>query len=676
MAEEKKEIKRSRGRPLKVEKEPIVDEAPERLSMTKKDETVTLDSLSQQYRSLFSQIMNLGGGSQVGLISPSFGALNLLNPFIQNQRLKQIYTQPSEHSKEEVLEALRHPADSEQILRSVSWEMTATQYLFYLLVRQSCDIPKYCYYKIPDYLGEIDNYKKDDFQDEDRLTDEWLEAFGVETTLKQKALEVAREGKSTYILRNSFCQDEKGKKHVNYATWQKLPSDWVKLTGVGENGFTASLNMMLFNTPGFSPIQYSDYIQKVWDAMTEQGLFNTDDFGNRTLNFDKAKNFSYSYNGQTFKPTIEVRRKSFSIEDTNNKNGKLKDVQTYMFWVILPQEICYTFASDTSHPWVVPTTTSLYSQLQNLLDYQALAGLIQSTPLIGILTAEADYIDNAQSGQNQTKISPDNLQSFMSLFNSITSTNVEAFFAPLKNFKLQTLPGATNSSDIVTKSIQDTVNQMGAGGTIITTEKPSIAQIKASNSLASEREHMVTLQFERVLNFILQNLLGLKYRWKIRLYGDVFNIESEKKYVKELVMGGDIALLPKLHGYERISSRDTQSLAQYIKSLDVYDLFRTLTDATNKNNSSNTTTQNDGSSVSVGRTKIDENEIESDATAQSIEQGDDISENKMIYNNHNDITKIQEERKCVICHQELESGENNICESCIEKYQIEIENEE
>ena len=76
-----------------------------------------------------------------------------------------------------------------------------------------------------------------------------------------------------------------------------------------------------------------------------------------------------------------------------------------MFWLRIPDDICFTFASDNSTPWVVPDTIGLLQKLQELSDYGKLAGLIASTPLTAVLTGEIESISSPRAGKNESRIS-------------------------------------------------------------------------------------------------------------------------------------------------------------------------------------------------------------------------------------------------------------------------------
>ena len=124
------------------------------------------------------------------------------------------------------------------------------------------------------------------------------------------------------------------------------------------------------------------------------------------------------------------------------------------------------------------------------------------------------------------------------------------------------------------------------------------------------------------MNFIIQHKIGLKYHWRIHIWGDIFSNENEKKYLKEVVANGNVALFPKLMSAEGISMRDTKAITKYIKSLDFYKDFTTYTQQYQGE------MKNNGEQKGAGRPALDDSEIENDASAASRDRGDNTSDNR------------------------------------------------
>ena len=141
--------------------------------------------------------------------------------------------------------------------------------------------------------------------------------------------------------------------------------------------------------------------------------------------------------------------------------------------------------------------------------------------------------------------------------------------------------------------------------------------------------------FENVMNFILNHKLDFEYDWKIRIWGDIFNIDDDKKFLKEVVANGNIALLPKLMSAEGISMRDTKAMTEYIKTLGFYKDFMTYTLLKNAElkeqaaeNQEDEEVDGEGDSDGPGRKKIPEQDIDNEQTSKSRDNGTDSTENR------------------------------------------------
>lgn len=638
------ETKKKRGRPkapVAREEDIIDDAAPGPLKMSEEPEPSVVE-LSNRWQKTFSNIMALSArGADV---TDYLYAWNKANPFIQNQRVKGLSTRPNTYSKEALAGFAANPGSSEVALRGAAATASWSQQIYYNILRRSCDVPLYNHFVIPESLPGAGDYKKDDFRAEAKLVDNWFDVFDVPNALKTIALQIKREGKCSYILRNRFSGSGKSKR-TDYAVFEKLPTDWIKITGIGQLGYTISFDFSYFLQVGNDPRFFGEggFFEVVWKDMMLHGIVKTDPVsGKRTLDMAKARGYSFDYEGERVSSSIETR----ILEKYETR---------FIFWVTLPFDFAYTFSSDNSTPFIAPDTTGLLQKLQELTDYGALAGLIASTPLTAVLTGEAEFVEGARPNKNETKIAPEVLLGLQTMFNSMTSSNVEAYFMPLKNIKLQQLNADVNSSDIVTKATKNLVSYAGEGGLTITTDKPSIAQVRAAEKLAAEQQRYVTLQIEHVLNYILTHNLGLKYEWKVRIWGDIFFADEEKSFTKELVQSGNIAMLPKLMSAEGISMTDADALSAYVLSLGIYDRFRTLTqdhsaELGQKDQSA------EGVSGKVGRPSIKDGDVTSDATGASKDSGSNTVDGRETH-----------EATCPVCRREPISAGERICQHCLEE---------
>ena len=660
----KDEKKRPRGRPKKnQEPEELVNEGREELKMTAKPEPATLNQVKENLSGLYQRVYSFTKRGMGDGWMDKMDSLSSYNPFLQNQRLKMISTMPGELTDEEIVNAMNAPQAYEQPLRAAGWDLANKQYLYYQILRLAADVPMYNYYKLPELL-ESDEYSKKKFLEEDAYVDEWLHVFNPKTTLKNVALETKREGKSTYLFRNSVYKDEKGNRHVNYATWQKMPSNYIKLTAIGEHGYIASFDMMLFMNPAFNTSQYPPFIRQIWEDLTvASDIIEINPYGQYSVDVGRLVNFQYkNAEGKLTKGIFESRS------------------ERYLFWVQLPQDICFTFASDNSHPWAVPDTVGLFQNLKELSDYSTLAALIASTPLTAILTGEIEPISDPNPGQDQTIMNPQTVAGFQNEFNAKTSTNVEALFVPVKNLKLQSIPNQPSSSDLITNATQNFIAQSGEGGILVATEKPSVAQVKGAQALEASKQDYVTRQFEAILNMLVNKHLGCEYQWRIFLWGDIYGFSEEVKRDKELWQAGATFLLPKIASAYNMTVRDTKAASLYVDSMEVYSQLKTLTQETQlkekeelakqnarlgaQTRAASTTTKVSESSEqtevkkSVGRPAKEASEVDNDNTAASKDGG--LNEGGMRYS-------AIGSGHCIFCGADVEDNQI-MCESCRETF--------
>lgn len=600
------------GRPKNPEQDiPVNETTQDRLDMEQDtiEEYISIDDLTRQWRKIFSKIAQMANTPGIETVATKW---NKLNPFLQNQRLKEIYTRAKAYDRTSISQFLESPGNYERELRALGWANASSQQIYYNILRRAADIPNYNYFVIPELGDGI--YKQDDFEQEDRLVQDWLEKFDIPLSCKTMALEVKREGKSSYLLRNRFIGSGKSKKTA-FCTLQKLPTDWTKITGKGQLGYTVSFDFMYFLNIANSPSDFGEFFEAAWRDMVETGVVIPDGkTGRYELNVERAAGYTFHFGGNAYPSTIEAI-----------KRGRQAN---YLFWLRLPYDLCYTFGSDNSHPWVAPDTMGLMLKLQELTDYGQLAGLIASTPLTAVLTGEIEPIAQPRAGKNESIFSPEVIQGYMQQFNEATSTNVEMWLLPARNVHLQQLAADVNSSDILSNATENFIETSGDAGLTITDSKPNVMMIKTAQMLNASAQRYVTLQFEQVLNFILQHKLGFKYEWKIRIWGDIFSNETEKKYLKEIVSNGNVALLPKLMSAEGISLRDTKALTEYLKTFDFYKDFMTYTQVKAAELGMKAAEESAGASGEVGRPLLSDSEIETDATAVSRETGSNTSDNR------------------------------------------------
>ncbi|MBQ7276669.1 MAG: hypothetical protein IJS58_05390 [Bacilli bacterium] len=621
------EVKRKRGRPKKVDTPtPIANEEKEQTIMSANKPTyqeikegvgtvksvpqnITLDAIQARWRNVFGKYATLGFDSIMEKWSTSNNPY-LSNPFIQNERVKKISSPALKVGKDTLQDAMSNPLAHESTLRSFSMYLYYNNFIYQTLIRLNRDTPMYNYYYYP--LYDVD--KKEDIKKESALIDKALKEFDVKLTLKTMASQVYQEGKCSYLTRLSFNKDK-----VNYFHPQKLDSEQIKVVGFGtKQQFIISFNMVIFLDPAYDTKLYPKFIQDTWDEMNKLGIISTDKKGKLKLN-----------------PKANLPANHMLEFDSNGK---------YMYWVRLPQDMCYTFYSDGSHPNVFPDTIGLFNDLNDLDDYRWLQGNLLSKGVNSVLTAEVPLVKDPKAGGDSTAISPDTVLGFQDFFAQNISANIFPFFAPFTKFDLHTLENQPESMNIIYSRIRDLIATSGNSALLPITDKPSIASVKAAESIQASKNDYLTRQFETYLNHVINESLGLKYKWHVSLWGDIFYWRDDAKMMKDFIAnGGMTGLLPRL-----LSAND-QTLEDYKGAKLYLDILEIELDNKNPNEEANP----------VGRPKLNDNDIENDNTGTSNDLGNNVSEIKLSAN-----TNI---RYCCKCHSELQDHEDILCDNCLEE---------
>lgn len=590
MAEEKK-----RGRPKKKESV-LPNEEIDKVTMaqdaitpsyelkesgvgqvTSVPEKITMDAIQSRWKTVFGKYSSLGFDTIYQSWGKNSGFLN--NPFLQNQRVKQILSNGKKLTKEELRNAMSDPEHSEESLRSVSMGLYYTNFIYQTLVQLNRHTPKYNYYATPLYIKE-DGSNKKDLANDSAMVDKILKKFNPQLTLKTIATQVYAEGKCSYLVRTSYSN-----KDVDFLLLQKLNSDMVKITGFGsKQQFIVSFNMAIFLEPAYSIEQYPEFIRKTWEEMMSLGIVTVDKKGRKKIN-----------------PRVEL-----PLGHILENNGN-----TYMYWVKLPQDLCYTFYSDGAHPNAFPDAIGLFTDLNDLDDYRWLQGNLLSKGVNSVLTAEVPLVRDPKAGSDATAISPDTILGYADYFMSNISANIFPFFAPFEEFDLHTLENQPESMNIIYSRVRDLIATSGNSALLPITDKPSIASVKAAEALQASKNDYLTKQFENFLNNIINENYNLKYTWRVVLHGDIFYWRDDSKMVKELVLQGATGLLPRLLSFYDQTLEDYKGSTIYLDALDIQ-----------------LDTGDYEEANPVGRPKLEDDEIINDNTGISNDMGNNVSEIK------------------------------------------------
>lgn len=620
MAEEKK-----RGRKPKLPEDVKITKNEEKEKLVMSKEQLSFNDVQKKWSEIFAK-RGARSFAEGGPINQGFFQAHISNPFLQNTRVKQVSSQPSDKSKEDIKGLIQAPQGNEQGLREVSALTYYQNYLYNQLVRLQRDVPEYKIYAMPTKKRDVSSYSKEDLDEADYVNCEIIDKNNLPLEFKTITTQVNLEGKCTYLVRKSWTKDVKIKdRKVNYLKLQKLPSDYVKITGFGSKQYyTISLNMMIFMMPGWDISFFPPYIGEIWEEMIKKGLI------------DKDKSGRLSIIPQNLKPL----RNSHILEATKN---------SYAYWVKLDQEDAYTFGQDLAHANAFPETMGMFLDFKDLEDYRWLQSSLISKTVTSILTATIPVKKDSSAGVDATLISPNMIDLYDGIISERVSSTVLPLFAPFEDFELHTIPNQPENSNIIYNRLRDLIASTGNAALLPITDKPSIAMVKGAQALAAARAQYLTLQYKQFLTNVINEGFGLKNTYKITIWSDIYD-KDRFKLMKELLLGGYVGLLQPVLSYFDYNITDYQSNCAYLEALGIEVVVK---DGVEKEKTDSPEKK------AVGRQPLNEDEVENDNTAASKDAGNNVTDIKTFAS----LT----ERFCINCNKELEEDENFLCAECFEE---------
>lgn len=591
------EVKKKRGRPPNSAKQPQVD-INEKQSEVKMASKTTKTVTTEQVNSRLATIFNRAAVSNDPLRYSNFlSAINriginsgfLSNPFIQNQRIKTSNTSSSAPTSDQLKKALSKPEEHEETFRHQSMALYYQNYVYGNLLRLYRDIPKYFHYVVPQNIKKAD-LKQDKFHKEKYFVDKFLEKFNIPLTFKNISLQVAQEGKSSYVFRYS---GDKAQQRVDYAVLQKIPPQYIKYTGFGgESPLICSFNFLMFLNPMYDIKQWPTWMQNKWEELQKKEIIT-------------QQNGKFSFNQKN------IVNQPYSFESING---------TYAYWVEMPQDLVYTFGVDFSNALAIPEAIGLFSDLNELDSYKWLQTQTLLTNITNILTASVPIEKDAKGGTDAAILSPEVILGLEGDCAASLSSNILPFFAPLTDFKMHSVEHIPNAMDITLNNLRNLISTSGTSALINTSDKPSIAMIKGTQNLYESKMEYMTAQYEKFINMVLNKYLGLTYTYKCTIWGGVYNWRDDVKILKELVQNGNRGFMPRLASAYNMTIEEYKTCYDYVDYLEIFP-------EPEENAQVNPSKTND-TKKGAGRTAKEDNQIENDNTAASIEGGQNVSENK------------------------------------------------
>lgn len=567
------------------------------------------------------------------------------NPYLQNQRVKNISAQPFSGDRSQLEKSLESFSENEQSIRQTSQSLF-TNYPLLKLNNLYADILSYRHYFYPKYI-ESEDIKNPKYKKERRLLSRWLDLLQPKRTFQNIVLKTQWEGKSVYYMRDSIKEGlHKGEKGFDYVYLQELPSEYVKIVGWNTaSKFTISFDFTYFWQPGTSPEQFPPIFKTYYEQL------------NGIIPQDKRSSFSLNPNNLKLDPDVEIYW-------ADNR---------WFYWHTLPMDECFVFSQDESQAYQIPNTAGLFLQAKDLQDYSYLQQELLQLPLSGVITGTLPMTKqmDGTTYSDGYALGTDAFEFFTNMFNEVAPKGVQLFLNPATDHKFFKFDGdVVNNSTILSNAIQQFNVTAGVGGLNSVTDKPNIMQVKTQQILEGEYVKKMYKQFENCINVWWKNKLNLNYEWRFKMKGMVFTDDAEFSKIEKGLSLGQNYLLPDYLSFFDLTLDDIEALQYSVIESDVYNrlqvLQSTFTQSKQTRISADTVDemkQVDVSDNKGGRPSLDIMDIESDGTAAAVGRGENTNEGKL----------KMSLKYCVECGQELDN--NAVC-GCFCSEECRLENKE
>lgn len=548
-----------------------------------KDSTVLPENFNTQINSVsdkWNELLQFTQQNKCDWLK-AWGAAYAKNPYVQNDRLKAIKTVGIRYSRDKIEQMLNSPQTNEQGLRASSRYFYNTIPPVMKLYNMYADILTYrTYIKLNSLSSNVGNKVKREYAQ----IANWLRSFDVKRTFRNETLKIMLEGKKFYFYRS----DEINKIY----TLHELPSDYCKIVHRYEGGWQFAFNMMYFLKPGVMiqdfPPEFQEYLAEFYDY--------------------------YDVNENQLNPTGNMPDDVLAYYTNRN----------WFFWKYLPvdQTFCYSF--DDTIPEVVPPLASMFLDANDLNTYKLLEQELLSIPLKQIMTATVPMTKENKSGSysNDTAVTPDLIQLYQDIIQSILPQSTTFIAAPFENFNVHTFENVSTKNSIVGDAMQNWYSQGGVSGLLTTSSKPNLAQVKISQVLESRFIDKVYSQIRYFLNQRVKEM-NLKNDFEVFVEGDVFSDRDKYEAITKALSQGQKDVLPEYLSFYGSYLDTAEGTMQLVDAFDYYNKLQPLVSSFQQKGI-------DTGDNANGRPSANENNIENDNTANSINAGTNKSSGRVV----------------------------------------------
>lgn len=416
-----------------------------------------------------------------------------------------------------------------------------------------------------------------------------------EKQFRRIVAEVIPEGKRAYYLRQSFCS-ETGKERVNYVYFEQLPSDFYKIIKHSTDSYeVVAFNFSYFWRAGTDIGQFPEVFQEYYRELTEFTLYKN---GMPYIDIDNYHgNAVIEYNSQTL---------------------------TWAYWKELPANECFVFCFTEADDLQCSPFAPLLLQAQDLASYSLLQQQLLSVPLYSIILGELPLAENNKSGSHidDMALSPGVVNLFEQKVNDVMPPGTSYRMVPSEKNTLHHFQEVPNANSIYNEGLKGMNNTAGVSTLLTTTDKPSVAQVQAGKIIETRYIDRMYAQFAWACNIILRDMYDngyLKYEWHFRIFGDAFSEKEKIAEIEKSISLGQMEFFPEYLAYRDMSLMDAITIADWVDSTKLYEKFKPLI------NSFSMSTKNITENIN-GRPKKNEDEIDNDSTAASVDSGTNTAE--------------------------------------------------
>lgn len=571
------------------------------------DKSVAYSSFSKLFRAVEASNPNLTQQQFMNAVSrTTMYSYYTANPFVQNDRVKNISSKPDLISKDEIVKCLLSPNNSERELRQLSDALVWTAYPYLKLIKTTADILTYRHYIYPKYIDESDA-KTTEFKREWQLAERINEAMKPSQIAHEATMMAMREGKAFYLLRRDI---DRSHLKVNYCFLQQLPQDWVKIVGYNNiSKYSVAFNLMYFTKAGTDIYQYGDLFEPYMEDFYQvvNPTYETTKRGKTKVVFSSIANNAK-----------KLRKNAFGSPDIYYENGR------WFYWVTLPADKIWTFEIDDSSRNVISPLAGLMLSMSQIAQYENLQLELLANPLVALLHGEIETYDNSQTQmEDQYKLSPSGRQFFEALWYQMMYQNntggIGFYAAPLKNMKLEQLAEAPNATNISSEGYSYIMMKSGNGLLPLSTE-PRAGMVEYSSKIESQYGRCIYRTFENLMNYIYQDT-GLKREWRFHMFGNIFTEERDKETARKGMTLGILLDTLKYDALNGHSLLDDMAISDAINASGILNKrIPLVTSYTAKQTDSNLPPQ--AQIDEGGRPSAEMGDIESEGQESSFDAGD------------------------------------------------------